>query len=80
MCRVLSGVIVGRVAAGANWLTQMAGNTRKSKRKGPTRCQRVNKKKEMKKKKMMMMGDGRWKCTERDGDEKDDGDESDEIV
>ena len=36
----------------------MAGNTWKFKRKGPTRCQRVKKKKQMKMT-MMMMGDGK---------------------
>jgi hypothetical protein len=52
-------------------VTQMGGNTRKSKQKGPTRCQRV------KKKKTNEDGDdddGIWKCTERameeDGDDR----------
>jgi hypothetical protein len=40
-----SAAAAAAVAAGTNWLTQMAGNTRKSKRKGATRCQRVKKRK-----------------------------------
>jgi hypothetical protein len=69
--RASGGASVAVVAAGMNWLTQMAGNreyTEVQQAEGAdkvTRCQRVKKKKQMKMT-MMMIGDGNG---ERNGDE-----------